>query len=186
VGTYGFFQGGLIAELGKSAGDQVAPFDARLALPSAWRWVLVCPRDSGGLHGVSEQQAFAEMRDPTRDVAEQLLAEMHDRLLPAARRGDFAEFSSSLHDFGYQAGSMFALVQGSAYNGPRLQQIVAAIRALGVEGVGQSSWGPTIFALCENDVAARELAERIRPSVPDSDVMIAATCNHGASVGFSS
>jgi beta-RFAP synthase len=182
VGTYGFFQGGLIAERGKSADDTVAPLLARLELPAEWRWLLVCPRGSGGLHGIAEQRAFAEMREPSRDLAEQLLAEMHDRLLPAARYRAFAEFSASLYRFGYQSGSMFACVQGSAYNGPRLQQIVAAIRALGIEGVGQSSWGPTIFALCPHELAAQELAKRIRPSALDSDLTIAATCNHGACI----
>ncbi len=182
VGTYGFFYGGLIAEQGKSVDDQLAPLDFQLALPDPWRWLLVCPRDGGGLHGNQEQRAFSEMRGHASSSVGELLSEMHDRLLPAARRGDFVGFSASIYRFGYQSGLNFATVQGGAYNGPRLHQIVETIRTLGVEGVGQSSWGPTIFALCPDDSAAHELADRLPQLLADSDVTIAATWNHGARV----
>jgi beta-RFAP synthase len=184
VGTYGFFYGGLIAEFGKSADDQLAPLEVRLDLPPSWRWLMVCPTDQGGLHGTQEQSAFADMRDPASDFASQLLEEVQKRLLPAARQGSFADFSASLYRFGYYSGLSFASVQGGAYNGPRLSQIVESIRQLGIEGVGQSSWGPTIFALCPDEAAAQTLARQLRVTMNDCDVSITATCNHGARIGW--
>jgi beta-ribofuranosylaminobenzene 5'-phosphate synthase len=105
---------------------------------------------------------------------------MQEMLIPAARRGDFAAFSSSLYHFGYQSGLSFASIQGGAYNGPRLQQIVETIQSLGITGVGQSSWGPTIFALCPDELSARVLAEQLRRTISDADITITATANHGA------
>jgi beta-RFAP synthase len=181
VGTYGFFHGGLIAETGKSA-EPLAPLAAHIRLPESWRWLLVIPHGQEGLHGSEESRVFAKMCDPVSDFAQGLSVEVHERLLPAGRRGDYAEFSASLYRFGHRSGLSFAAVQGGAYNGPRLQQIVERIRELGIKGVGQSSWGPTIFALCPNEDTAQSVANQIRPSVSDADVLITATCNHGACV----
>jgi beta-ribofuranosylaminobenzene 5'-phosphate synthase len=182
VGTYGFFYGGLIAERGKLAHELLAPLHARVELPSSWRWLLIRPREHAGLYGTKEQRAFSDMLDPARDRAQELLAEMEGRLLPAARQRDFTEFSASLYRFGYKSGLCFAAVQGGAYNGERLQRIVDQIRDLGIEGVGQSSWGPTIFALCPDEGSAQSVANQLRQSVSDSDVAVTATCNHGARV----
>ena len=182
VGTYGFFEGGLIAESGKANGEPLARLEARQELPDAWRWLLVCPRNGGGLHGDAEQRAFADLPEGTCDLADDLSSEMRDQLLPAARQADFDKFSASLHRFGYQSGLRFKSVQGGAYNGPRLQRIVATIRALGIEGVGQSSWGPTIFALCPDDSAAQACEDQLRRRLEDIDVTISTTCNQGAQV----
>jgi beta-ribofuranosylaminobenzene 5'-phosphate synthase len=182
VGTYGFFYGGLIAERGKLANEFLAPLQVRMELPSSWRWLLVRPRDHTGLYGTQEQRAFSEMLDPASDHARELSAELEHGLIPAAERQDFTEFSSSLFRFGYRSGLSFGAVQGGAYNGPRLQQIVDQIRHLGIEGVGQSSWGPTIFALCPDEATAESAANQLRRLVSHSDVSVTATCNHGARV----
>jgi predicted sugar kinase len=50
-----------------------------------------------------------------------------------------------------------------------------------VRGVGQSSWGPTVFALVENDVAARQLGERLGSLLaPDETWQIARPTSRGA------
>ena len=182
VGTYGFFYGGLIAEPGKQATDTLAPLELRLELPTGWRWVLVCPRDGGGLHGDQERRVFSELQQSKLECTPELPRELHDRLLPAARQGDFQAFSDSIYRFGYQSGMCFASIQGGAYNGPRLQQIVETIRSLGVRGVGQSSWGPTIFALCPDEPAAQNLVDQLWRVVMDADIAITATANHGARI----
>lgn len=182
VGTYGFFYGGLIAEPGKQATDSLAPLELRLDLPAGWRWVLVCPRDGGGLHGDQEQRAFAELQQSAHENAAGLSRELHDHLLPAARQCDYLEFSDSVYRFGYQSGMCFASVQGGAYNGARLQQIVKTIRSLGIRGVGQSSWGPTIFALCPDESTAQKLVDQLKLIVADADFAITATANHGAKI----
>lgn len=180
VGTYGFFYGGLIVEPGKAAEEDIAPLELHLPLPAEWRWLLVCPRTEGGLHGTQERLAFAGMQGDARALTHALTAEMKESLIPAAKQGDFAEFSASLYRYGFQSGLGFAAIQGGPYNGPVLQRLVEEIRSLGIEGVAQSSWGPTIFALCRDEPTARSIAVRLALTVPDADMTITASCNHGA------
>jgi len=162
VGTYGFAQGGLIAELGKLPHEALAPLHQRVALPAPWRFVLVCLQQAlEGLSGCVEQRAFYRLPPVPPAVTRRLQAELCERLLPAARDACFEDFSESLYAYGQLAGWCFEAVQGGAYHGPQLHQLVERIRALGIVGVGQSSWGPTIFALCPDAVAAHALQEQL-------------------------
>ena len=111
-----------------------------------------------------------------------LTREMLDVLLPAAREGDFVEFSESLYRFGRLAGAAFANVQGGSYNGPELTHLVETLRSLGVRGVGQSSWGPTIFALCPSESEALSLWRAMHALFPSAEVNIATTANRGAEI----
>ncbi len=150
IGTYGFLSGGLIAELGKLPGDRISPLLERVELPAEWRFVLISPPAELGLSGLAEQDAFRELPPVPVDVTQRLTDTMCERLLPAAKAGCFGEFSESLFDFGHIAGNCFASIQGGAYHGPLLTRLVERIRAMGLQGVGQSSWGPTLFVLCRD------------------------------------
>lgn len=63
-------------------------------------------------------------------------------------------------------------------------ELVDHLRRAGVRGVGQTSWGPTIFALCESAGKAgslvREFAEH--PIAKFCEMQIAAPLNTGAAV----
>ena len=184
IGLYGFFEGGLLFEGGKTPSEEVSPLVARVALPEAWRFVLVRPRGQRGLSDVAERKAFARLPPvpPERTAAlRQLAAEV---LLPAAAAGRFDEFSESLYRFGYEAGLSFAAWQGGAFAGPRLTALVQAIRDLGVRGVGQSSWGPTLLALLPSADEAAEFLLRLRQSswAADLELTVTAPANRGASI----
>jgi beta-RFAP synthase len=184
VGTYGFALGGLIAERGKLAGETLAPLDRRVSLPAQWRFVLVSPLRGKGLHGEAERDAFGSLPAVEADVADALHRELHEHMLPAAEAADLAAFGDSVYQFGRRAGLCFASVQGGPYNGPRLQMLVDLIRDCGIRGVGQSSWGPTIYAVCADDDAAVKLVDQLkaRGALADADVWISAPCNRGARI----
>jgi predicted sugar kinase len=182
VGTYGFSLGGLIAEEGKIPGETLAPLETRIALPEPWRWLLIQPQGANGLHGRSERQAFSTLDDVSEDHRQELAVELRERLIPAARRGDFLSFSDSLFRFGYRAGLCFKDIQGGAYHGPRIEQIVSIARSLGISGVGQSSWGPTVFGLCPDESAAQAIARKLRECLLDADTSITGTANQGAQI----
>lgn len=182
IGTHGFESGGFLAELGKDAEDAIAPLHTRVELPDAWRWVLICPPTEDGLSGRAEQRVFAALPHASNEATRLLTDEMLEVMVPAARAGAFAEFSESLFRFGRLAGEAFSSVQGGPYNGPELTQLVESLRAMGIRGVGQSSWGPTIFALCPDESDALALWRTMRSRYPLADVNIATTANRGVSV----
>lgn len=172
VGTYGFVAGGLIVERGKYPNEEISPLDCRLELPESWRVVLMRPIDQHGLHGAAESAAFRSLPPVPEGITEELLAEVRSHLLPAAAQGDFAAFSESVYRYGRLAGSCFAQVQGGAYNGPRVAELVERTRRCGVQGVGQSSWGPTVFALLPSAAAAESFVAAIRGEFPQHRVRL--------------
>lgn len=187
IGSWGFQLGGLLIEGGHEPApgrSTVSPLLSRLSLPETWRWVLITPHRTQGLSGAPERAAFARLPAVSPAVTEQLCDELWNELLPAAELGDFERFSASLYRYGHAAGNCFAAIQGGPFANAAVAELVEQVRSLGVAGVGQSSWGPTIFALGPNESAARDLAAVISrlPSAASADVQIASTRNHGATI----
>jgi predicted sugar kinase len=146
--------------------------------------MLVRPRGERGLSGDAEREAFSALPPVPLEMTAALCHEIAVHLLPAADEGRFEEFSESLYRFGHQAGLCFAGRQGGAYASPRLAALVETIRGLGVRGVGQTSWGPTLFALLADQAAAAAFVERLRARLPDEqlELSIAAPDNRGARI----
>jgi len=183
VGTYGFVFGGLIVEQGKLPDEPISRLDCRIDLPDEWRFVLVRPRGMTGLAGSDEVQAFAALAAVPPHVTENLVAEVRDRLVPAAATGNFAQFAETLYRYGRMAGECFAARQGGPYNGPIITTLVERIRGLGMQGVGQSSWGPTIFAACPSKMSANQFVSQLRSATDVTlDIVIARPCNCGARI----
>ncbi len=107
--------------------------------------------------------------------------------MPAAASGNFAEFSESLYRYGFQAGMLFAKRQGGPYAGRRAAELVEWVRGEGIRGVGQSSWGPTIFAVLPDAESAADFAVRVekRFSAAPLSIVVAAPANHGARIDAS-
>ena len=183
VGTYGFAMGGLIVERGKLPGELISPLDTRLDLPPVWRFVLVRPLDARGLSGEMEKSALDETPVPV-NISEELIAEVREQLVPAAATADFGAFAASLHRYCRQAGAFYVRQQGGIYNGPVLTALVDRIQSWGHVGVGQSSWGPTLFVAQPDAQSARSLAERLWQEWdgPKLDAIVAEPNNSGAKV----
>jgi beta-RFAP synthase len=180
VGTYGFGHGGLIAELGKWKDQPLAQLERRIALPGTWRFVLLIPTDQVGLSGSAEQRAFDAMMPVPRQVTQQLLSELWDNLLPSAEQGDFDEFGESVYRYGITAGRCFAQRQAGAFASSQLAQWVKMIRAMGVRGVGQSSWGPTLFALLAGENEATDFVRQLRQRLETQCVQLVITSTTAA------
>ncbi|HJZ55064.1 MAG TPA: hypothetical protein VKE74_08895 [Gemmataceae bacterium] len=167
IGVHGFDRGGLIVEPGKVPGEAISPLLTRVQLPEAWRVALLIPPAPGPWHGSRERQAFAEVRTSGQTDALCRIALLG--MLPAAVAGDLEGFGEAVHEFNRRAGEPFAAVQGGAYAGAEVAELIAAVRACGVRGVGQSSWGPAVFAVVGSDADAvgliREFRGRSRGSV---------------------
>lgn len=187
VGSHGFVQGGLIWEKGRQSNQSLAPLAARVAIPKTWRIVLITPGTRPGLSGGSEQDAFDELPPVPATTTEMLERLAEDRILPAARRADLVEFGEAVYDYGRLAGECFASVQGGPYASPEVAGCVAAIRALGVHGTGQSSWGPTVFAMVESKSDAECLVRDLNANYlrGRAEMEIARPDNRGAVIAES-
>jgi predicted sugar kinase len=74
---------------------------------------------------------------------------------------------------------VFAAAQGGTYSSMRVAELVGFIRRQGVAGVGQSSWGPGVFAVTDEELAIH-LAGRLRALA--GEVLVSRGCNRGAVV----
>ena len=184
VGTYGFAFGGLVVEQGKLPGEQISPLDCRIDLPAAWQFVLVRHCDVAGLAGEEEVAAMAALPAVPPAVTARLIEEVRERLVPAAATNDFGAFADSLYCYGKLSGQLFAARQGGAYHGPILTELVARIRARGYPGVGQSSWGPTLFVVTASSTDAEALVAQLRQQDAGRrlHLEVSSPCNGGARI----
>jgi predicted sugar kinase len=59
--------------------------------------------------------------------------------------------------------------------------VIDELREMGAVGVGQSSWGPTVFAMCRDADEAEHLAAKARARFSRAtDVTVTAANNTGA------
>ncbi|MGL4550515.1 MAG: beta-ribofuranosylaminobenzene 5'-phosphate synthase family protein [Gemmataceae bacterium] len=151
IGVNGFERGGLLVDGGRK--DGVAPLLFRHDFPEEWRVVVALPDAAPGLSGGGEAGAFAALAgDPARTDALCRLTLLG--LLPALTERDLGAFAAALGEFNAKSGELFAPVQGGAYSAGPVSDLIARVRSSGVEGVGQSSWGPAVFAVADADRAA--------------------------------
>jgi beta-RFAP synthase len=163
VGVHGFDRGGFLVEVGKH-GDELSPLLLREEFPPEWRIILILPDPpSGGVHGAAERQMFEKLLlESTPNQTDSLCRLVLLGMLPALRERNCDEFGEALYDFNARVGEMFAPAQGARYASQLVSGIVSEVRRLGLPGVGQSSWGPAVFAVAENANRAAKVAARLR------------------------
>jgi beta-RFAP synthase len=171
VGIHGYFHGGLILE-GASPHTDLNAIQQRLELPDGWCVAVVVPRiDLPLVHGEEEVDKFASLPPAPSAAARELKRIACQELMPSAATRDFEAFASAVSRYNHASGNLFAALQGGAYNGPEIGGLVGWLTQRGVSGVGQSSWGPGVFAWFES----AEHAEPIVRRLPDGVELITLT-----------
>jgi beta-ribofuranosylaminobenzene 5'-phosphate synthase len=163
VGVHGFDRGGLIVEMGKRPGEDVSPLVEQVALPREWRVVLFNLPGSASWHGSRERTAFATAGAGDPEALRRIAT---TAILPAARDADIQAFGDAVHEFNRRAGEPFVEAQGGPYASRAIEELIADVRTAGVRGVGQSSWGPTVFAVVADADTAMSLVLRFNRRVP--------------------
>jgi beta-RFAP synthase len=184
IGCHGFLHGGLLYELGSYPDEPLGRLAKRVEVPAAWRVLLVTASQSAGLSGDHERKAFDQLSPvPAATTArlEQLAAAA---ILPAAEQSEVEAFGEALFEYGQLAGGCFASVQGGPYASAEIAACVETLRGLGAHGVGQSSWGPTVFAVAEDQSRAEWLVKRLHalPAWANHAVRITSADNRGATL----
>ncbi len=168
IGTYVFALGGCVVEGGRVDGvDKPAPLLTRLPIPASWRCVLAIPRGHAGMSGDAESIAFATLPPPPERDAERVAHLVLMGLLPALVDEDFAAFGSALTEVQRINGRWFASAQGGMYAPGVSGELIAAFASWGATGIGQSSWGPAVYALASGAEAGGALADRTRAWLAD-------------------
>jgi beta-ribofuranosylaminobenzene 5'-phosphate synthase len=174
VGTHGFFRGGLIVDRGKCRPNDLGVLDGAFRVPEPWRVVLIMHRDSSSIHGSRELQAFRDLPEIPVATTQLMLQLTREQIVPAILAEDFESFAKGIYSYGLAAGNCFRQIQGGPFASARAQSWVDRVRAWGFPGVGQSSWGPTLFCLTPDSDSAGWLLEKVSESLdrPSETAMI--------------
>lgn len=183
IGTCGFDHGGFIVDCGKDHAGRQRPME-RHRFPDDWRMVVLTPRHSEGLSGVTEEQFFGRQRYLDAATVEKADALIRTCIVPALVNERFEQFRTGLGEYGELAGRFYASAQGGIFSSPRIRSLVSDLPPEQTYGLVQSSWGPSaaIPAVCP--AHAQELADRYRSSASgeDLDIRVASGRNYGADV----
>jgi beta-RFAP synthase len=181
LGVHGFMHGGFLVEGGKLSPENLSPLIVRHPVPDDWRILMIVPVGIEGTHGTEERTAFERVLAPL-EATESLCRLVLLGLLPALIEGNLHEFGEALHDFNARVGELFSREQAGTYASPMVASLVAFLRQQGVRGVGQSSWGPGVFAFLADENQARDLAERAHNFLcpTSAEIWISKPSNRGA------
>lgn len=181
VGTYVYMHGGFIVDSGKSNLDEFPSLMFRVDFPGNWRFLVAIPRGRG-LDEDVERYIFEHCDSGKLELVSQALMTLITKLIPSLINRDYHEFAQSLEELQTIVGEMFSSYQGGVYSSTS-QRIVSVMKNLGLKGIGQSSWGPTIYCVFEDHERAIQYQYKLRELIGnDVDLFIAKPCNRGASV----
>jgi beta-RFAP synthase len=185
IGIGLFSRGGLVVDSGRGHTSTVPPVISRLPFPPKWRLVLVADPKSQGVHGPSEQAAFAALPPFPAATAGSLCRLTLMKILPALVEHDISCFGAGISEMQAILGDYFASAQGGRrFASPHVADVLQVLERAGAHGIGQSSWGPTGFALAATTAQAQQLAVLARSHARGSglDIRICSALNHGAQI----
>jgi beta-RFAP synthase len=185
IGIATFEQGGFIVDGGRGEADAPPPVISRMPVPEDWRFLLIFDQGQAGLHGEAEIEAFRRLPLFPAEQSAHLCRVMLMSALPALAEREFARFSAAVAEVQGMIGDHFAPVQGGRYMSRSVSEVLSWLDAQGIAGIGQSSWGPTGFAIIESAAAAATVLEQARrkwPAETGLAFMVTRARNSGARV----
>lgn len=180
IGIAAFSQGGFLVDSGK--GDETLPEIAfRQDFPADWRILLVQDSAHVGVHGAVEAAAFTKLKPAQHHLRDLVLQHM----LPALQRRDLLAFGAFMADLQAYNGDYFAPIQGGRFSSHDVAEVLHWLQQNGAACIGQSSWGPTGFAILENQQQAETLQTLAKQAFSGKSNISFSICrgnNRGASI----
>ncbi|MGL6078783.1 beta-ribofuranosylaminobenzene 5'-phosphate synthase family protein [Methyloversatilis discipulorum] len=183
IGIGSFDGGGFIVDGGRGALDAPPPIVAQMPFPTEWRMVLIFDHACRGLHGAAEKEAFRVLPPYKAGLADRLSRLVLMRALPALAERDIDMFGAAINELQHCVGDYFAPAQGGRYTSALVSSVAEHLAGLGAACIGQSSWGPTGFALAASEADANAMVASARTRFAQAEgleLMVCAARNEGA------
>ncbi len=160
VGLYTFLEGGLVIDAGKEFSSPQSPkLLIRLPVPREWRVMLALP---SGIHGLPEHAEEPIMNEPKTFSRQKDLYSSLLTLIYSLRVRDFELFTKSINRIQELTGEYFSKYQGGIFCCDESRFIAEELKRRGLNGIGQSSWGPLVYGFTNSLKKAREVANSLR------------------------
>jgi beta-ribofuranosylaminobenzene 5'-phosphate synthase len=186
VGYHAFQRGGFVVEGGHATDPRptlggTPPLLLRHEFPEDWRILVAIPRPSETVSGEAEEKAFARLRPASEQTVAQIAHIVLMRLLPSLVERDLVSFGAALTEAQELVGSCFESVQEGLFH-PGGVGLIARLKEAGAQGVGQSSWGPAIYAFAADQAEEERLLGVAREADPGAMTYTVRGCNRGAAI----
>ena len=185
IGIAAFDHGGLLIDGGRrmeAASKGIPPLLARYDFPEDWRILLVLDKQLAGVHGEHERAAFEKLPPFSESLAAHLCRHVLMQAMPALLERDLYAFGQAIQVLQSHVGDYFAPVQGGRYASAELAAVLQYLSASGVACFGQSSWGPTGFAVFADAASAEAHLGQLKTKFAQSGLswLICSGYNRGA------
>lgn len=183
IGIGAFTEGGVILDGGKKRGsDAPPPILSRLPFPDHWRILLVYDNAHQGLSGAAEVSAMDNL-PPFADTLASHMARLGVMVaLPALVEADVDYFAAAIGEMQRLLGDHYADAQGGRYTSSTVAEVMDWLETRGLRGLGQSSWGPTGFAILGSPEEADQVISEARALFGDRPAL-AFDCVRGSNAG---
>ena len=185
IGLCGFLEGGFVLDHGISipAGSDAlsGARTERVAFPD-WPVLIIQESTSPGDSGTDEVAMFERCSRCPNSHREAMVQLVQQKILPAIAARDWTQFDVALGQYGRWAGQIFESVQGGIYRTPQIAATIDIAKQLGIEGATQSSWGPTVCAIAQDDAHASWCRDRLQRLLPGAIIVLTKAANHSAQV----
>lgn len=187
IGIGIFEQGGFVVDGGRGQMTVVPPVLSRMAVPDAWRFILVFDRRGQGLHGQTEVQAFKQLPPFSAQEAARLCYLLLMQALPALAEEDLAHFGEVITQIQESVGGHFSPAQGGVFASSDVEVVMQWLHQQGAVAIGQTSWGPTGFCVVKNMSLAEQLVSEAKcrfASFEQLSFEVVSARNYGCEVFF--
>jgi beta-RFAP synthase len=186
IGTAIFQNGGFVVDGGKKTTqpNSFPPLIYRQPFPEEWRFIIALPNVQKGLSSFKEKSAFNNLPPMHAEEVAKICRLTMFKLLPALAEKDLESFGEALTAIQIVTGNYFAHVQGGTYSNIEVADTLKFIKTLGVYGFGQSSWGPAVYGVVEQN-EAQETLKKVRGYLKEGVggvAFVAKANNKGATV----
>jgi len=184
IGIGTFAKGGLVLDAGRGAQTVVPPIITQQDFPKDWCVLLIFDRQHVGVHGQAELNAFANLEDADLQQTQVVCHQVLMQALPALKERNLHAFGQAIALLQAYTGDYFASVQGGRYASELVSQALHYLSEQGVLCVGQTSWGPTGFAVFESKAVAEQYLTRLKSTftAPSLSWLLCEASPVGASV----
>ena len=106
-----------------------------------------------------------------------------NQIVPSLIQENYSEFGEALQTFGRRSGDYFKSIQGGTFANRHIEEIVNLIDQSGVPAVGQTSWGPCVFAIAPDMEQLKRSTDAVSKKFgPAVAIDYTRADNHGATI----
>ncbi len=182
IGLWGFEWGGFLVDAGQRMSGEMGDLALRVEFPPEWHVLLMTPPTDKAICGSREDSWMAQLAPMPEEHSGEHSRIVLTEILPALRGRVILDFRSALQAFGDKVGDFFAQVQGGRFSHSQSAEIVEHLQQIGINGVVQSSWGPTLCAFFEDAQSAESAHEAMRNQYSNMTIALSSARNYGADI----